>query len=113
MRKSKIKIKLQNSKLRKGDVVVVLSGKDKGKKSKILSMIREKNKIIVEGINQVKRRRQPKKSGEKGQVIVISQPIHASNLALYCNNCKRGVRTRAFMEGTKKVRICVKCKEVI
>ncbi|OHB17551.1 MAG: 50S ribosomal protein L24 [Parcubacteria group bacterium RIFCSPHIGHO2_01_FULL_45_26] len=116
MAKTKIKIK-------KGDTVIVNSGKDKGKKSKVLRVITDTGRIIVEGVGEVKKRRKPKKSNEKGQMLVMATPIHVSNVALFCGTCTKGVRTRVKMEGAKparpngrsggRIRICVKCKGVI
>jgi len=69
-------------KLKKGDNVLILAGKDKGKKGKIIRSLPKLNKIIVEGINIVKKSQKPKKSGEKGQIISISMPIHVSNAVI-------------------------------
>ena len=67
-------------KLRKNDNVIVITGKDKGKKGKIVTVLIAENKVIVEGINMMKKHQRPKKSGEKGTKINISMPIHASNV---------------------------------
>lgn len=67
-------------KLKKGDNVIVITGKDKGKKGKIVSVLVEKNKVVVEGINMMKKHQRPRKSGEKGSVIDMAMPIHASNV---------------------------------
>jgi len=67
-------------KLKKGDNVIVITGKDKGKKGKVVSVLVSKNKVVVEGINMMKRYQRPKKSGEKGSIINIAMPIHASNV---------------------------------
>ncbi len=65
-------------KLKKGDNVIVITGKDKGKKGKVVSVLVSKNKVVVEGM--MKRYQRPKKSGEKGSIINIAMPIHASNV---------------------------------
>jgi len=67
-------------KLKKGDNVIVITGKDKGKKGKIVRVLVKENKVIVEGLNMMKRHRQPRKSGEKGTIKNIEMPIHASNV---------------------------------
>lgn len=67
-------------KLKKGDNVIILTGKDKGKKGKIVRSLPKDNKVIVEGLNMVSKHQRPKKTGEKGQVIKIAMPIHASNV---------------------------------
>ncbi len=100
-------------KIKKGDNVIVLSGKNKGQKGKILSVLRDKDKVIIEGVNEAKRRRKPRKSGEKGQTVTIAQPLAISNVALWCKSCGKGVRVGSAIEGGKKVRVCVKCKGVL
>lgn len=66
--------------LKKGDNIIVITGKDKGKKGKIVKVLVQKNKVVVEGINMMKKHQRPKKSGEKGTRINIAMPIHASNV---------------------------------
>ncbi|HEY4504413.1 MAG TPA: 50S ribosomal protein L24 [Candidatus Paceibacterota bacterium] len=102
---SKLKIKI-----RKGDNVVVLAGKDKGQKGKVLRVLPEMGKLIIEGMNIVNKRRRPKKSNEKGQTLKLALPLDVSNVALWCNSCGKGRRVGSRMEGGKKIRICVKCK---
>ncbi|MAZ40593.1 50S ribosomal protein L24 [bacterium] len=79
-------------KIKKGDNVIVISGKDKGKKGKILKVIRDDEKVVVEGINVVKRRQRPRKQGEKGQTVDVIMPLHVSNIMLV--DPKGGKRTR-------------------
>jgi len=67
-------------KLKKGDNVIVITGKDKGKKGKIVAVFVDKNKVVVESINMMKKHQRPKKSGEKGIKIDIAMPIHVSNV---------------------------------
>lgn len=67
-------------KLKKGDNIIVITGKDKGKKGKITKVLVSENKVIIEGINMMKKHQRPRKSGEKGSKIDISMPIHASNV---------------------------------
>jgi large subunit ribosomal protein L24 len=67
-------------KLKKGDNVIVITGKDKGKKSKIAHVLVKENKVIVEGLNMMKKHQRPRKSGEKGSMKNIEMPIHASNV---------------------------------
>ncbi|PIZ85920.1 50S ribosomal protein L24 [Candidatus Nomurabacteria bacterium CG_4_9_14_0_2_um_filter_32_10] len=67
-------------KLKKGNNVIVITGKDKGKKGKIVVALVKENKVIVEGINMMKKHQRPRKSGEKGSRIDIAMPIHASNV---------------------------------
>ncbi|HEU0085589.1 MAG TPA: 50S ribosomal protein L24 [Candidatus Paceibacterota bacterium] len=67
-------------KLKKGDNVIILAGKDKGKKGKILRSLPKKNKVVIEGMNILKRHRRPRKSNEKGSIVDMAMPIHASNV---------------------------------
>lgn len=67
-------------KLKKGDNIIVITGKDKGKKGKITRVLVKENKVVVEGINTMKKHQRPRKSNEKGQVVNIAMPIHASNV---------------------------------
>jgi large subunit ribosomal protein L24 len=67
-------------KLKKGDNVIVITGRDKGKKGKITRSLVKENKVVVEGINMMKKHQRPRKSGEKGQILSIAMPIHASNV---------------------------------
>lgn len=76
--------------IKKGDNVIIIAGKDKGKKSKILRVLGDR--VIVEGVGEVSKRRRPRKAGEKGQTIKLSTPVHASNVAIFCATCKKGVR---------------------
>ena len=67
-------------KLKKGDNVIVITGKDKGKKGKIVHVFVKKNRVVVEGLNMMKKHQRPRKSGEKGTMKNIEMPIHASNV---------------------------------
>ena len=95
--------------VKKGDTVVVISGKDKGKQGKILVSDPKAAKVIVEGVNVATRHQKPRKQGEEGGIIKVSTPIYVSKLALYCPKCKKGVRVGMVMNGNKKVRACKKC----
>ncbi|OGI68221.1 50S ribosomal protein L24 [Candidatus Nomurabacteria bacterium RIFCSPHIGHO2_01_FULL_42_15] len=67
-------------KIKTGDNIIILTGKDKGKKGKILKVLVSENKVIVEGANMMKKHQRPRKSGEKGSMKSIEMPIHASNV---------------------------------
>lgn len=100
-------------KLKKGDNIIIIAGKDKGKKGKILKVLVEKNKVIVEGANMMKKHQRPRKSGEKGSMINISMPLHASNVMVV--DPKEGVATRIGKKeiGGKMVRIARKSNQEI
>ncbi|MES2953370.1 MAG: 50S ribosomal protein L24 [Patescibacteria group bacterium] len=95
--------------LKKSDTVIVLSGKDAGKKGKILRVFPSDHKILVEGVNEQKRHQRPSKSNQKGQIVTKLSPIHISNALYYCSKCGKGVRMGAKMIGDKKVRACKGC----
>ncbi len=99
-------------KIKKDDKIIMLSGKDKGKKGKVVKVIPKIGKIIVEGVNIVKKHRRPKKQGEKGQRIEVASPINISNAMMICPKC--GKQTRVgykVLENKEKVRVCKKCNQ--
>lgn len=100
-------------KIKKNDNVIILSGKDKGKKGKVLRSLPKDNRLIVEGVNIAKKRQKPRKVGQKGQVLNYSLPVDASNVLVVCSSCGKGVRIGYKMVADKKVRICKKCNREI
>ncbi|MFM7088450.1 MAG: 50S ribosomal protein L24 [Candidatus Paceibacterota bacterium] len=100
-------------KFKKGDNVIVISGKDKGKKGVIVRVLRDDNKVVVEGINLTKKHQRPRKSGEKGSIITMAMPLNASNVMAI--DPKTGKRSRLGfkMVGDKKVRIARKSGQEI
>lgn len=100
--------------LKKDDMVITLVGKDKGKTGKILKVLRDKNKVVVEKINIVKRHIKPTQINPQGGIIEKEMPIDVSNVLLYCKKCQRGVRIgKKMLEDGSKVRVCKKCGEII
>ena len=95
--------------IKKNDTVIVLSGKDKGKKGKVLSAMPKENKLIVEGISMATVHQKPRKQGEEGGIIHKEIPIRADKVALYCSKCGKGVRVGFKLDGDKKVRIGRPC----
>ena len=100
-------------KIIKGDTVLVISGKYRGKKSKILRTFPKERKVLVEGINLVKKHRRPKRTGEKGQIIELPQPVDISNVKLICQKCGKATRVGYKTIGQKKIRICKKCHKKV
>lgn len=100
-------------KLKTGDKVFVLTGKDKGKTGKIIQVFPKLEKVVVEGVNVFKKHVRANKSGQKGQVIELSAPLYASKVMFYCARCEKPVRLGARVVADKKERICKKCKEVV
>ncbi len=100
--------------LKKNDVVFALSGRDKGKKGKVLQIVREKNRAIIEGLNFVKRHVRPTQANPQGGLVQKETSVNISNLALFCSNCDKPVRVGfKILENADKERICRKCGEKI
>lgn len=97
-------------KIKKGDTVKVLAGKDRGKTGKVLTAIPTEQRIIVDGLNVFKKRSRPKKQGQKGEIVSVPRPMAASKVMLICANCKNPTRVGFRMDGPRKVRYCKKCK---
>ena len=95
--------------IKKGDTVVVLSGDDKGVQGEVIAVSREEGKVLVKGANIIHKHVKPRKQGEAGGIIDAEGAIYASKVALYCPNCKQGVRVKIEVVDGKKVRVCAKC----
>lgn len=100
-------------KIKKGDTVKIISGKDKGKSGVVTKVFPKINKILVEGINVYKKNVKPKKAGQKGETLNVSRPFNASNAMLICKNCNKATRIGYKFEGDKKYRFCKKCGVLI
>lgn len=99
-------------KFKKGDNIVVMSGKDLGKKGKIEKIYPKKDTVVVAGINVYKRHTKPQaKSG--GGIIDIIKPINVAKVAFDCPKCKQVSRLGYIFEGMQKMRICKKCKQTL
>ncbi|MBE3585281.1 MULTISPECIES: 50S ribosomal protein L24 [Desulfofundulus] len=98
--------------VRKGDTVLVLTGKYAGKRGKVLEAQPAKGRVIVEGVNIVKRHTRPNPRMPQGGIVEKEAPIHASNVMLVCNKCNNPTRiAKKFLEDGRKVRVCKKCGE--
>jgi len=100
-------------KIKKGDIVLVISGKNKGKKGKILRAFPKESKVLIEGVNLMKKHQKPRKTGEKGQIIQKPAPIDISNVKMICPKCSKAVRLGYKIVDDKKYRICKKCNKQI
>lgn len=100
-------------KIKKDDKVKIISGKDKGRKGKVLKALPRENKVVVEGLNTVVKHVKPKKRGKKGQRVKMAMPIDVSNVKFICPECKKSIRVgyKILSDGRKK-RFCRKCKNV-
>ncbi len=101
-------------KIKKGDIIQAIKGKDKGKKGKVLSVSLETGRALVEGLNLAKKHKRQSSQDQKGGIISIEMPISVSNIALVCKSCNRAVKVgfTTLKDGTKS-RICRSCKGVI
>lgn len=103
--------------VRSGDNVLVTNGRERGKSGQITKVLREKNRVIVGGVNLVKRHTKPRPGVMQGGIIQKEAAIHASNVQLICPSCNRPTRTGHRFEGegdnTHKVRFCKHCGEAI
>ena len=95
--------------IKKNDTVVVLSGKDKGKKGKVLESMPASGKLVIEGINVATCHVKPKKQGEEGGIISREIPIYASKVMPVCPKCGKAVRVGHVEKDGKMVRVCKKC----
>ncbi len=100
--------------LKKGDRVVVIAGKDVGKKGKILRVDPHKNRVVVEGVNIVHRHTRPTQDLPQGGIVKNEAPMDRSNVQLVCPRCSKKARIGVkILDNNKKVRVCRKCGEVI
>lgn len=98
--------------VRKGDMVQVITGKDAGKKGKILRADPNKGRVIVEGANIVKRHTKPTQSKPQGGIVEMEAPLASSNVMIYCSKCKEPVRiNKKILADGQKIRTCNQCGE--
>ncbi|MFH1714424.1 MAG: 50S ribosomal protein L24 [Candidatus Nealsonbacteria bacterium] len=100
-------------KIKENDQVLIISGKDKGKKGKILRAFPKEERIFVEGVNMRKKHQRPKKQGEKGQIILMPGAVSVSNVKLICSKCGKPTRVGFKISGKTKVRVCKKCDQEV
>ncbi len=100
--------------IKKDDKVKILTGKDKGKISKVIKVIKKSNRVIVENINVVKVHQQPTQGNPQGGIVEKSMPLEISNMMLMCNSCVKPTRIGIKeLDSGKRVRVCKKCNEQI
>jgi large subunit ribosomal protein L24 len=99
--------------VRKGDQVVVIAGKEKGKRGRVLRLVADKGRVVIERINMVKRHTKPTQRNPRGGILEKEGSVEASNVALWCGKCVAPRRAKIEeKEGQKKRRVCVKCGTV-
>lgn len=100
-------------KIKKGDKVKILSGKDKGKTGVVSKVLIKENKVLVDGINLYKKHIRPKSQNQKGEIITVNRPLHISKVIVVCKNCNKATRVGFQIVDNKKVRYCKKCNSLI
>ena len=95
--------------VKKGDTVIVLSGKDKGKQGKVLHSSPKAGKVIVEGVNVAMKHRKPRKQNEEGGIVKMETPIYACKVMVICPKCGKPTRVAHKLDAGKNVRVCKKC----
>ena len=95
--------------IKKGDTVVVIAGKEKGKSGKVTEVSRENNRVLVDGVNIVTKHQKARKQDEKSQIVKKNAPVEASNLMVVCPACGKATRVAHNIVDGKKVRVCKKC----
>ena len=100
-------------KIKKGDSVKILRGKDRGKTGRVIRVFVQDDKVVVENMNLVKRHKKSKRSNEQSERITIAAPIYVSNVQLICPKCSKPTRTGVKRIDSKNVRVCKKCQAEI
>ena len=101
------------NKIRKGDEVIVITGKDSGKRGAVLRVIPAEDRVVVEGVNKVKRHTKPSQANPQGGIITKEAAIASSKVMLVCPACKKATRIKKTAVSGSFVRTCKKCGEVI
>lgn len=96
-------------KIKKNDTVKMIGGKDRGKTGKVLKLFPSEEKVIVEGLNLIKKHSRPRREGEKGQRVEVPRKITVSNVILVCPKCGKTTRVKYQISGENKARVCKKC----
>ena len=105
---------LKFKKIKRDDIVVVIAGKDKGKSGRVLRVLRDKGKVVVEGVNKAKKHMRRFSEEMPGGIVEIEMPLDISNVMLFCRECNKGVRVGFKLdEEGKKTRICKSCGAAI
>jgi large subunit ribosomal protein L24 len=99
-------------KIKKDDTVAVIAGREKGKRGRILKILREKDRVLIEGVNLVKKAQRRKSQQDRGGIVEIEASVHASNVMIVCKKCGP-TRIGYKIDGAEKKRICKKCGEAL
>ncbi len=104
---------LKIKKIKKGDEVMVVSGKDNGKKGKVEKVFSRKNKVLVSGVNLYKRHLKARSQSQPSEIITITKPLPITNVIIVCPKCKKTTRVGFKIEKNSKTRVCKKCNAEI
>ena len=111
---ARVEMQLPKIRIRKGDTVQVIAGKERGKSGKILQVVSGKQRVIVEKLNLIKRHTRPSQKNRQGGIVEREGSIHLSNVMLLCLQCNKPTRiAMKLLENGKKLRCCRKCGEMI
>jgi len=98
--------------VKKGDLVMVIAGKDRGKSGRIIRVFPKKERVMVERLNMVKRHLRPSPTTGQGGIVEKEAPIHVSNVMIICSKCNRPTRVgKRILEDGTKIRVCKRCGE--
>lgn len=101
-------------KIKKNDIVQIIKGKDRGKKGKVLNVIEEGKRVLVEGLNLAKKHKRQSSQDQKGGIISIEMPLSISNLMVFCKSCSKPARVGFnISKDNTKARFCKSCKEAL
>lgn len=104
---------INNMKLKKGDKIKIVTGKDKGKEGTVERVFPADGRVLVPGLNMFKRHMKPRGEGKPGGIVDVARPLVVAKVALVCSKCKKITRVGYKIIGDKKVRVCRKCEEEI
>jgi len=100
--------------IKKNDTVLVIAGKDRGKKGKVRRAVPKSDRVVVEGLNMIKRHSRARRAARQAGIVELEAPIHVSNVMLICDKCKKPARVgHKTLEDGRKVRYCRACEEPI
>lgn len=100
--------------IRKNDTVMVVAGDDKGKKGRVLGFLASESRVVVEGLNMIKKHLKPSSQQKQGGIVEKEAPLHRSNVMLVCPKCSKPTKIgNKILENGKKIRDCKQCGEVI
>lgn len=105
---------LAKTKIKKGDTVMVIAGRERGKTGKVLSLDLERGKVVVEKLNIIKRHTKPNQKNRQGGILEREAPVALSNVLLFCANCQKPVRVGIKLtEDGRRLRVCKKCGDTV